>query len=122
MCIPMAAVAAIMVAQKVVQSYGQVQAAKQAQTMIGQQRDEQHAEIEAQAATAAQERLKQTRAARARMRVAAGEAGITGVSTHDMSSDALFQQSYDVSLINKNANLEDRASATKAKIAYDNAR
>jgi hypothetical protein len=110
MCVPVAVVAALSIAQAAYQGYSQMQQASQQRKALGTARAAQAEEIAAQASTRAGARVQQARAERAKLTVAAGEAGISGTSVHDLLTTSGLQQAQDVALIQKNAAFQDRAS------------
>jgi len=76
-------------------------------------REQQNEEIAAQANARAGERVKQSRAERARLRVAGGEAGIAGNSFEALLLDSVFQEDQDIATIGLDARFQDRASETR---------
>ena len=74
------------------------------------QRVQQGKEIQAQADTQAGERVKAARAERSRLMVAAGEAGVGGVSVGDQMFTTVLNQSEDVAAIGRDATNADLAS------------
>ncbi len=89
---------------------------KSAATQMGaltNQREAQNEEIAGKAGREMGERVKQGRAERARLKVAAGEAGIAGNSFAANMMDVAFQQADDVSAIGKDADYAQRASEAR---------
>ena len=116
MCYPVAmAIAAS--ATKGLQIWGQRQATKAQFGALANQRDAQNEEIAGKAGRTMGERVKQGRAERARLRVAAGEAGVTGQSFEAQMMDASFQQDDDLAAIGKDTNYQQRASDARFKSA-----
>ena len=100
-------------ASKGLQIWGQRQMTKAQFGTLAAQRAAQNEEISGKAGREMGERVKQGRAERARLRVAGGEAGITGNSFAASLMDAAFQQSDDVSAISKDADYAQRASEAR---------
>ena len=100
-------------ATKGLQIWGQRQATKAQFGALANQRDAQNEEISGKAGREMGQRVKEGRAERARMRVAGGEAGITGNSFAVSLMDASFQQSEDVAAIGKDTEYAQRASEAR---------
>jgi hypothetical protein len=109
MCAP-AALLAISAATTAVSYSQQQKLASANRANAAEQRANQKEEIEAQRAARAGERVKQARAERARLRVAAGEAGIEGVSFEDQMFDIALQEDLDLGMLAKDAEFQQRAS------------
>ena len=109
MCYPMIMMG-VMAASKSLQIMGQRRATEAQFGALANQRDAQNEEIAGKAGRQMGERVKQGRAERARLRVAGGEAGITGNSFAASLMDAAFQQSDDLSAISKDTDYAQRAS------------
>lgn len=88
----------------------QADTAKRQRAALGVQRAQQAKEIQAQADTQAGERVKAARTERARLQVAAGEAGVGGVSVGDQMFNTVINQSQDVATIGRDATNGDLAS------------
>jgi hypothetical protein len=110
MCAPVAAVAGLEIAAQLAQSAAASKQAAAQRRVLAVQRRAQAEEIRAAALNRGTQRARQGRAERARIQVAAGEAGIGGVSAADLLQSSLFNQSEDVALIAKDAFFQDRAS------------
>ncbi len=121
MCIPLA-LPAITATQAIVggisaaaTAAGAIGAARQGQAnvdAIGAQRQVQAGQIGDAAGQKIGERVKQARAERSRLRVAAGEAGVAGQSFEALLADSAFQENEDIALINKDtANSQDASQA-----------
>ncbi|KKK88544.1 hypothetical protein LCGC14_2742100, partial [marine sediment metagenome] len=100
-------------ASKGLQIWGQRQMTKAQFGALANQRDAQNEEIAGKAGREMGERVKQGRAERARLRVAGGEAGITGNSFAASLMDAAFQQNEDVTAIGKDAEYAQRGSGAR---------
>ena len=98
---------------KALQIWGQRQATKAQFGALANQRDAQNEEIAGSAGRKMGERVKQGRAERARLRVAAGEAGVTGQSFEAQMMDASFQQDDDLAGIGKDTDYQQRASEAR---------
>ena len=81
------------------------------------QREQQQEQLQAQASVKAGERVKQARAEQARLRVAGGEAGISGLSFEAQLMDSTFQTDQDLALIEQNLAFADQASDTRFQSA-----
>lgn len=77
------------------------------------QREAQNEEINAKASVQAGERVKQARAEHARLRVAGGEAGVSGQSFEAQLMDSVLQADMDIGIIGKDASFADRASEAR---------
>ena len=114
MCDPVTAtITALSVASSAVGVAGQRSAAKAQFQANAAAREAQNEEIAAAASTRAGERVKQARAERASLRVAAGEAGIAGSSFEALLADSVLQEDMDLGLIGQDASFQDRASETR---------
>ena len=100
-------------AAKGLQIWGNRQSTKGQFGALATQREAQNEEIAGAAGRSMGERVKQGRAERSRMKVAAGEAGITGNSYTAAMMDVAFQQADDVSAIGVDANYAQRASEAR---------
>lgn len=112
MCEPVT-LATLAVAATGAQIYGGREAAKGQFSANARQRAAQNEEIRAASNAKAGERVKQMRAEQARLRVAAGEAGVSGNSFFAQLQDAAFQSDMDIATIGKDAYFQDRASETR---------
>ncbi|HUF73738.1 MAG TPA: hypothetical protein VMR74_12655 [Gammaproteobacteria bacterium] len=110
MCEPVSLSTALMVASSTAAVYGQYQQAGAQTDALALQRQHQQEEIQAQADERAGERVKQARAERARLRVAAGEAGVSGISFEDQLYDTYLQEDLDLGILAKDSRFADRAS------------
>ena len=81
------------------------------------QREQQQKQLQAQASVKAGERVTQAQAEQARLRVAGGEAGISGLSFEAQLMDSVFQTDQDLALIGKNLAFADQASETRFQSA-----
>ena len=109
MCTPLMMMSASGAA-KGLQIWGNRQSTKAQFGSLAAQREAQNEEISGKAGRSMGERVKQGRAERARLRVAAGEAGVAGNSFDAAMMDAAFQQADDISAIGVDANYAQRAS------------
>lgn len=109
MCAP-AIPLALTVASSAADLYAQDKAADKQTSALAEQRAAQREELRAKATTEAGERVKQARAERSRLRVAAGEAGITGQSFEAQLFDSYLQEDLDIGLLAKDSEFADRAS------------
>jgi len=100
---------------KAIQAWGQRQTTKAKFGALAEQREAQNEEIAAKASQSMGERVKQGRAERARLRVAAGEGGVSGQSVNAVMMDAAFQEESDVDRIGTGAKFEQRASEARFK-------
>tara|TARA_R110002072_G_scaffold151470_2_gene300787 strand:- start:1383 stop:1838 length:456 start_codon:yes stop_codon:yes gene_type:complete len=80
---------------------------------LADQRRTQAQEIQDQAEVRMGDRVRQYRRERARMRVAAGEAGVAGASFEASLAASLGNQNQDLAILNKEAQQKDRASQTQ---------
>lgn len=126
MCLAAAAAAAggasnllagLSIASTVASLGAQTIAANAQEDAITAQRRAQAEELQSRAETNLGERVKQARKERARLRVAAGEAGVGGASFEAAMRDSFAQQNQDAALIQKNLAFADRASASRARSA-----
>ena len=76
-------------------------------------REAQAEEIAAKSGAKAGERVKQGRAERARLRVAAGESGVAGQSFEAQMLDSAFQEDQDLASIDQNTDFEQRGSESR---------
>lgn len=119
MCEPTTiALVGLSVASSVTSLVGQQSQANAQADALGKQRKAQAEEQAAQAEENLGQRVREGRRARARMRVAAGEAGISGNSFEAQISNSLFQQDQDSALIAKNLAFADRASQARTESAF----
>ncbi len=114
MCDPIS-MSIAMGATKALQVYGQRQATKAQFGALANQRDAQNEEIAGSAGRKMGERVKQGRAERSRLRVAAGEAGVTGQSFEAQMMDAAFQEDFDLAAIGEDTGYQQRASEARFK-------
>jgi len=99
---------------------GKIGAAKAGQAQadaLGAQRQKQSDQIATAAGAKAGERTKAAQAERARLRVAAGEAGVAGQSFEAQLMDSAFQESHDVATISKDTELQQEASQARTDTA-----
>ena len=101
-----------------VSQVGQVVQANRTASALDTQRRAQAQEISAQAEGQLGERVKQARRERARLRVAAGEAGVGGGSVSAQLRDSFAQQNQDAATIARNARFADRASEARTESAF----
>lgn len=113
MCFPLLIPIAIAVVSAMAEKKSEADSAKRQQAALGVQRTQQAGEIQAQASTQAGERVKAARAERSRLAVAAGEAGVGGVSVGDQMFNTVINQSQDVATIGSEAAHADAASAAR---------
>ena len=113
MCEPTTIMLGISLAASAAGAYGTREQAKGQLKANAEQRAQQNEEIRAAANAKAGERVKQMRAEQARIRVAAGEAGVGGNSFMAQLQDASFQADMDIATFGKDAFFQDRASATR---------
>lgn len=109
MCDPVTMMA-VSATTKGLQIWGQRQMTKSQFGALAAQREAQNEEIAGKAGREIGERVKQGRAERARMLVAAGEAGVGGQSFAASMMDIAFQQDQDVAARGKDADYQQRAS------------
>lgn len=76
---------------------------------------EQQRQINAESANEQQQRAIQGNVERGRMRVAAGEAGVGGLTTQRLLSDSYFQEASDIAVIEGNRGNSAAQSQLKAK-------
>lgn len=101
------------IAQAAGSLYSQYTNARAQGEALARQRRFQAEELTAQAQQRMGERVRAARAARARMRVAAGEANVSGNSFEAMLSNSLLQQDLDLADINKQNTFNQRASQSR---------
>ena len=97
----------------VVGAVGTRRQAKGQMEALGEQREAQAEEIAGKAGKSMGERVKQGRAERSRLRVAAGEAGVTGQSFEAQMMDSSFQEDSDLASIDQNTGYEQRGSEAR---------
>ena len=117
MCSPPAIVMALSMASTATGLFAQRQAANAQLEALETQRQAQAEELSAQAEQRMGERVKKARRERARLRVAAGEAGIAGASFEAVLADSFAQQNQDLATIAKNVAFADRASQARFRSA-----
>lgn len=110
MCEPTTIMMGLGIASAVAGGVGQARVASNARSMARSQHAMQTEEINAQSAVQASERSKAARAERARFSVAAGEAGVSGVSVNDAMFDMFLQEDLDLGLLAKDKQFALRAS------------
>lgn len=88
-------------------------AAKKQFASNARQREAQNDQITDQASVKAGERVKQARAEQARLRVAGGEAGVSGNSFEALLMDSVLQADMDLGIIGKDAANADAASEAR---------
>lgn len=114
MCEPVTLISTgLAVASSAVGTIGAHSRAKAQRSALTQQRANQAEEIAAQADAQAGDRVKAARAERARIRVAAGEAGVGGNSVDAMMFDSFQQQDSDLAIIRKNEFFSQRGSEAR---------
>lgn len=114
MCEPVSlTMMALSVAQAGAGIAGQRSAAKTQFRSNATQREVQNDQINDQASVKAGERVKQARAEQARLRVAGGEAGVTGNSFEAGLMDSVMQADMDLGIIGKDAANMDTASEAR---------
>jgi hypothetical protein len=96
---------------------GQMSQARATQKALGQQREAQAEEINAQVSQKAGDRVEAARAERARLRVAAGEAGVSGNSFEAQIMDTVMQQEEDIGRVMMGGEFQQRASEVNYKSA-----
>jgi hypothetical protein len=116
MCDPITATV-LTIASTAVGANSQRSAARKQFRSNATQREQQSEELQAQASVKAGERIKEARAEQARLRVAGGEAGVTGLSFEAQLLDSAFQADQDIALIDQNLAFADRASETRFQSA-----
>lgn len=112
MCDPVT-MAVTSIAMKGVQIAGQRSAAKKQFASNARNREIQNDQITDAASVKAGERVKQARAEQARLRVAGGEAGVTGNSFEALLMDSVLQADMDIGTIGKDAANQDAASEAR---------
>ena len=100
-------------AAKGLQIWGNRQSTKGQFGALATQREAQNEEIAGKAGRSMGERVKQSRAERSRMKVAAGEAGVAGNSYSAAMMDVAFQSADDISAIGVDARHAQRASEAR---------
>ncbi len=115
MCEPTTIMLGISLVAGAVSAVGQRRSAKGQMAAAATQRQVQGEEISAKAGREAGERVKQGRAERARLRVAGGEAGISGNSFAASLMDVAFQQNEDVTAVLQDAGFAQRGSEARFK-------
>jgi hypothetical protein len=110
MCEPTTIMAGLAVASTAMGVLGQNAAADAQLSGLETQRRNQAEELQTQADQNAGERVKQARRERARMRVAAGEAGAGGQSFEASLANSFGQQNHDLAAIARQSHFNDRAS------------
>lgn len=110
MCEPTTILMGLSIATAAAGAVAQADTAKQRQRSVNEQADARAEEINAQKTIEAGERVKQARAERARLRVAAGEAGIGGVSFEDQLFDSFLQEDLDLGNLAKDKEFQLRAT------------
>lgn len=108
---------ALSTAATAVRTYGTYQRGQARAKSVAQQRRYQAEEINASAEQEIGKRVRQARAERARMRVAAGEAGVSGRSVTEMLQNNKLKEELDSSTIRKQAGFEQRGSQSRASMA-----
>lgn len=117
MCAPVAAMTALAVASSAASVYSQTQSAN-AQVDAANKQAQQAANQQAYATEAEMgERVKQARAEQAKMTVAAGEAGVGGLSFEAAITDSLLQQNLDLGAIQKQGQFNNAAIKTNLESA-----
>lgn len=121
MCIPVAALPAVMtglsVAATGVAVYAQHQTAKAQADAIGVQAENERRETLERNEEELGQRVRAAREARARARVAAGESGALGASFAASMNQSLQDQDNDAALIQKNVAFANRATNDRANTA-----
>jgi len=107
------AMAGMAVASTVAGAVGARKQAKGQMASSATQRKAQGEEISGKAGRSMGERVKQGRAERSRLRVAAGESGVAGQSFEAQMMDSAFQEDEDLAMIGKNAGYEQRGSEAR---------
>lgn len=110
--------AVVSVASTTASIYQSNKAAAAQMKAVAQQRKYQAEEIRAKSEVEIGDRLKATRAAAARARVSAGEAGVAGQSTDMVLQDIFGQSNQDLAIIQQQAFFSDRASESATNSAY----
>lgn len=113
MCEPVTILTGLAIASSVIGGVSASQQASSQRKALGGQRAVQAQEISAQNSLEAGERVKQARAERSRLQVAAGEAGVSGVSFNDQLFDSALQENLDLGALAKNQEFADRASEAR---------
>lgn len=90
--------------------YGQYQAGKAQAEYLEQQYETQQEQLDAQASAEANEAARKARRERARIAVAAGEAGVSGNSFEAQLHNSMFQEQSQLALINYNQKQAKAAS------------
>lgn len=117
MCSPMIAMAALAVASTAAEKKAQVDAGNAQVHAAEDQAQQQANQSYAQSTQQLGERAQQAQAQRARMSVAAGEAGVSGNSFHEAIADSLMRQSMDAAAIQKQAEFNSAAIDTNLRSA-----
>lgn len=117
MCEPMTIIAAT---SAVVGAVGARQNAEGQAKNMARQRAVQARQQHSAASDQAGQRVKQARAEQARLRVAAGEAGIAGQSFEAQLMDSSFQLDQDLARINSNAAMANEAGNEQLATAFSN--
>ena len=112
MCEP-TTLALVAAGAKSLQLFGQRQQTKATFGALATQRRAQSEEISARAGASLGERVKSGRAEQARLRVAAGEAGVAGQSVDVAALDVGFQQDADLGTITLDARFAQRGSEAR---------
>jgi len=99
-------------------TYSQIQAANTQAAALNAQRKAQAEELHAREQQQMGERVKQARKERARMLVAAGEAGVRGPSFEAQLMNSFSQQNQDLATIRKQGFFNNRASEASIGSAF----
>lgn len=110
MCEPVSVMTGLAVGSSILGLAGQSEQARTTRRFASASATNRQEEIDARASAQAGERVKQARAERARLRVAAGEAGIAGVSFEDALFNTYLQEDLDVGQIGQQQFYDTRAN------------
>lgn len=119
MCEPTTIMTALALTSAAAGTYGQYRSASAQEDALNEQariRAEENADA---AETQLGERVREARKERARIRVAAGESGVAGLSVAAQLSNSFLQQSQDVATIRRQAHMNQRAAnaATRSEMS-----
>lgn len=110
----------LMGASAAIGAFGAHKNAKAQSTNMAKQQSVQADQQHAAASAKAGERAKQSRAERARLRVAAGESGVTGQSFEAQLMDSVFQEGQDQAMIERNLDNAIEAGNAQTATAFSN--
>jgi Fe-S cluster assembly iron-binding protein IscA len=111
---------ALSVGSAAVAGYGANEQAKSNRALAEKSAKLRAEELHAKTSAEAGERVKQARAERARLRVAAGEAGVSGVSFEDQLYDSFLQEDFDLGALGRDSQFANRANQSNLESAYAN--